>query len=63
MATRCIIGQGKWGQMTLQTGCAEQMWDVEGKEIDTYVVKKLLTFTIQFRMLEYEPSEYISGDS
>jgi len=24
-------------------GCDEQMWDVEGKEIDTYVVKKLLT--------------------
>lgn len=23
-------------------GCDEQMWDVEGKEIDTYVVKKLL---------------------
>lgn len=25
-------------------GCDEQMWDVEGKEIDTYVVRKLLTF-------------------
>ena len=25
-------------------GCDEQMWDVEGKEIDTYVVKKLLTY-------------------
>ena len=25
-------------------GCDEQMWDVEGKEIDTYVVKKLLSF-------------------
>ena len=24
-------------------GCDEQMWDVEGKEIDTYVVKKLIT--------------------
>ncbi len=24
--------------------CDEQMWDVEGKEIDTYVVKKLLSF-------------------
>ncbi len=24
-------------------GCDEQMWDVEGKEIDTYVVKKLLS--------------------
>ena len=24
-------------------GCDEQMWDCEGKEIDTYVVKKLLT--------------------
>lgn len=24
-------------------GCDEQMWDVEGKEIDTYVVKKLTT--------------------
>ncbi len=25
-------------------GCDEQMWDVEGKEIDTHVVKKLLTY-------------------
>ena len=25
-------------------GCDEQMWDAEGKEIDTYVVKKLLSF-------------------
>lgn len=25
-------------------GCDEQMWDVEGKEIDTYVVRKLLSF-------------------
>ncbi|MBM4429787.1 MAG: phosphoenolpyruvate carboxylase [Chloroflexi bacterium] len=25
-------------------GCDEQMWDVEGKEIDNYVVKKLLTY-------------------
>ena len=25
-------------------GCDEQMWDVEGKEIDEHVVKKLLTF-------------------
>ena len=24
-------------------GCDEQMWDVEGKEIDNYVVKKLIT--------------------
>ncbi len=24
-------------------GCTEQMWDCEGKEVDTYVVKKLLT--------------------
>ncbi|MBN1802787.1 MAG: phosphoenolpyruvate carboxylase [Candidatus Lokiarchaeota archaeon] len=24
-------------------GCDEQMWDCEGKEIDTYVVKKLIT--------------------
>lgn len=24
-------------------GCDEQMWDCEGKEVDTYVVKKLLT--------------------
>lgn len=29
-------------------GCDEQMWDVEGKEIDTYVVKKLLTFYPEF---------------
>lgn len=29
-------------------GCDEQMWDVEGKEIDTYVVKKLLTFYEDF---------------
>ena len=29
-------------------GCDEQMWDVEGKEIDTYVVKKLLTFYEQY---------------
>jgi phosphoenolpyruvate carboxylase len=29
-------------------GCDEQMWDVEGKEIDTYVVKKLLSFYEQF---------------
>ncbi len=25
-------------------GCDEQMWDVEGKEIDTYVVKKLFSY-------------------
>lgn len=25
-------------------GCDEQMWDVEGKEIDTYVIKKLLSY-------------------
>lgn len=25
-------------------GCDEQMWDAEGKEIDTHVVKKLLSF-------------------
>jgi phosphoenolpyruvate carboxylase len=25
-------------------GCDEQMWDVEGKEIDTHVIKKLLSF-------------------
>lgn len=25
-------------------GCDEQMWDVEGKEIDNYVVKKLLSY-------------------
>lgn len=25
-------------------GCDEQMWDVEGKEIDTYVVRKLFSF-------------------
>ncbi|MFX1296650.1 MAG: phosphoenolpyruvate carboxylase, partial [Promethearchaeota archaeon] len=24
-------------------GCDEQMWDCEGKEIDNYVIKKLLT--------------------
>lgn len=24
-------------------GCDEQMWDCEGKEVDNYVVKKLLT--------------------
>lgn len=24
-------------------GCDEQMWDCEGKEVDTFVVKKLLT--------------------
>ena len=29
-------------------GCDEQMWDVEGKEIDTYVVKKLLSFYPEF---------------
>jgi phosphoenolpyruvate carboxylase len=29
-------------------GCDEQMWDVEGKEIDTYVVCKLLSFYEQF---------------
>jgi phosphoenolpyruvate carboxylase len=29
-------------------GCDEQMWDVEGKEIDTYVVKKLLSFYEQY---------------
>ncbi len=29
-------------------GCDEQMWDVEGKEIDTHVVKKLFTFYDQF---------------
>lgn len=29
-------------------GCDEQMWDVEGKEIDTYVVRKLLSFYEQF---------------
>lgn len=29
-------------------GCDEQMWDVEGKEIDTHVVKKLLSFYPQF---------------
>ena len=29
-------------------GCDEQMWDVEGKEIDTYVVKKLLTNYSEF---------------
>jgi len=29
-------------------GCDEQMWDCEGKEIDTYVVKKLLSFYEQY---------------
>jgi phosphoenolpyruvate carboxylase len=29
-------------------GCDEQMWDVEGKEIDTHVVKKLFTFYDQY---------------
>ncbi len=29
-------------------GCDEQMWDVEGKEIDTYVVKKLLSYYEQY---------------
>ncbi len=29
-------------------GCDEQMWDVEGKEIDTYVVRKLMSFYEQF---------------
>ncbi|MDP2232463.1 MAG: phosphoenolpyruvate carboxylase, partial [Actinomycetota bacterium] len=29
-------------------GCDEQMWDVEGKEIDTYVVKKLLSMYEQY---------------
>jgi len=29
-------------------GCDEQMWDVEGKEIDPHVVKKLLTFYPEF---------------
>ncbi|MDO9557677.1 MAG: phosphoenolpyruvate carboxylase [Coriobacteriia bacterium] len=29
-------------------GCDEQMWDVEGKEIDTYVVKKLLSLYEQY---------------
>lgn len=29
-------------------GCDEQMWDVEGKEIDTYVTKKLLSFYPEF---------------
>jgi len=24
-------------------GCDEQMWDVEGKEVDAFVVKKLLS--------------------
>ncbi len=24
-------------------GCDEQMWDCEGKEVDTFVVKQLLT--------------------
>ncbi|MDI6639273.1 MAG: phosphoenolpyruvate carboxylase, partial [Methanocellales archaeon] len=26
-----------------QLGCDEQMWDCEGKEVDNFVVKKLLT--------------------
>jgi len=29
-------------------GCDEQMWDVEGKEIDDYVVKKLLSYYPEF---------------
>lgn len=29
-------------------GCDEQMWDMEGKENDTYVVKKLLSFYEEF---------------
>ncbi|HBB38435.1 MAG: Phosphoenolpyruvate carboxylase [Candidatus Magasanikbacteria bacterium GW2011_GWD2_43_18] len=29
-------------------GCDEQMWDAEGKEVDTFVVKKLLTKNEQF---------------
>ena len=29
-------------------GCDEQMWDAEGKEVDTYVVKKLLTNNERF---------------
>jgi phosphoenolpyruvate carboxylase len=29
-------------------GCDEQMWDVEGKEIDSYVVRKLLSFYDEF---------------
>ncbi len=29
-------------------GCDEQMWDCEGKEIDSFVVKKLLSFYEQF---------------
>jgi phosphoenolpyruvate carboxylase len=29
-------------------GCDEQMWDAEGKEIDTFVVKKLLTLYEQY---------------
>ncbi len=29
-------------------GCDEQMWDVEGKEIDNFVVKKLLTYYPEF---------------
>lgn len=29
-------------------GCDEQMWDVEGKEIDTYVVRKLFSFYEEF---------------
>jgi phosphoenolpyruvate carboxylase len=36
-------------------GCEEQMWDCEGKEVDTFVVKKLLT--------KYEPffREHVLG--
>ncbi|PIR75720.1 MAG: phosphoenolpyruvate carboxylase [Candidatus Magasanikbacteria bacterium CG_4_9_14_0_2_um_filter_42_11] len=29
-------------------GCGEQMWDAEGKEVDAFVVKKLLTKNEQF---------------
>ncbi|MCS7336846.1 MAG: phosphoenolpyruvate carboxylase [Verrucomicrobiae bacterium] len=29
-------------------GCDEQMWDVEGKEIDTFIVRKLLAFYPQY---------------
>lgn len=29
-------------------GCDEQMWDCEGKEIDTFVVKKLLSYYEQY---------------
>jgi phosphoenolpyruvate carboxylase len=31
-----------------QLGCDEQMWDVEGKEVDTHVVKKLLSLDERF---------------